>query len=319
MGPLVSVIVPVYNVEDYLVRCLDSLCRQSLLDIEILLIDDASPDKSGHICDMYALKDPRLTVFHNKKNQGLAIARNIGIVHANSKYIMFVDSDDWVHEDFCKEAYECAVHYQADLVMFRYEHIGYPKKNSHKIPCDALTSSGYKTQLEAIDLLQKGVGQTAWNKLYRKDLFNGIIFPAGYYYEDLGTIYKTVLHASRIYYLDKILYNRCYRSGSISTLKTNKSLQDKSKMFLQQYHDLIAWGYPQEKLEFRLKNNAMSYCIYKNTNYSDPYYVFYANVLLKSKKIPRQFTCKRKVLFVLYASCPLLFELICSIFNKKIR
>ena len=206
MQPLVTVIVPVYKVEPYLTRCLDSLCRQSLKDIEILLIDDASPDGCGVICDAYAAKDPRFTVIHNEKNQGLSVARNIGIEHATADYLMFVDSDDWVHEDFCKDSYECAAHYQADLVMFRYQYIKNDKYTKGKspnrtpLPCHAQNTtptspaaSGYKIQSEAIDLLQNVVGQFAWNKLYRKKTFHGISYPPGYLYEDIGTTYKTIL------------------------------------------------------------------------------------------------------------------------------
>ena len=123
MKPLVSVIVPVYGVEDYLTRCLDSLCKQNLKNIEILLIDDASPDRCGEICDSYAVKDARFTVIHNENNKGLSVARNIGIEHATADYLMFVDGDDWVHEDFCKAPYECAVYHKADLIMFRYQSI----------------------------------------------------------------------------------------------------------------------------------------------------------------------------------------------------
>ena len=120
MKSLVSVIVPVYKVEEYLPRCLDSLCRQSLKNIEIILIDDASPDRCGKICDTYAAKDARFKVIHLKTNQGLSVARNIGIEHAISDYLMFVDSDDWVHEDFCKAPYECALQYNFRVKLLNY-------------------------------------------------------------------------------------------------------------------------------------------------------------------------------------------------------
>ena len=114
MQPLVSVIVPVFKAEKYLGRCLDSLCRQSLKNIEILLIDDASPDQCGEICEQYAANDRRCKVIHNTVNKGVSAVRNIGIENAAGEYLMFADSDDWVHEDFCKDAYECAVQNQAD-------------------------------------------------------------------------------------------------------------------------------------------------------------------------------------------------------------
>lgn len=318
MQPLVSVIVPVYKVEDVLVRCLDSLCRQSLTDIEMILIDDASPDRCGEICDAYAAGDARFRVFHHTKNLGLSEARNTGIANATSDYLMFVDSDDWVHKDFCKDAYECAVKYQADLVMFQEQYIK-SQKVFNLIHC--LTNSSYKAvskpKYEAMDLLLRPSGLHAMTKLYRKELFKNISFPPGCLYEDVGTTYKTIWQASRIYYLDKVLYYHNYRAGSIITLKTEQSLNDMIKMFMQQYHDLAAWGYPKDKLEVLLKNIALTYCIRKKPDASDKYYPFYANVLLSSKSIPSNFTRKRKILYVLFKHCRPLFEIICDLFDKK--
>ena len=97
--PLVSIIVPVYKVEDVLTRCLDSLRKQSLQEIEIILVDDASPDRCGEICARYAAEDSRFRIIQHAKNRGLSAARNTGIAHASAGYLMFVDSDDWVHED----------------------------------------------------------------------------------------------------------------------------------------------------------------------------------------------------------------------------
>ena len=97
--PIISVIVPVYNVEQYLPRCIDSILAQTFTDFELLLIDDGSKDKSGAICDAYARKDPRIRVFH-KPNGGVSSARNMGLDNAKGEWIAFVDSDDWVNEDF---------------------------------------------------------------------------------------------------------------------------------------------------------------------------------------------------------------------------
>ena len=157
MQPLVSVIVPVYKTDKYLKRCLDSLCRQSLDNIEILLIDDASPDRCGEICDQYAAKDRRYKVIHNKVNRGVSAVRNIGVANAAGVYLMFADSDDRVHEDFCKEAYECAVHNRADLVMFGYQQIimdDQPVLDGHT-DFIATVDDGFRTREEAIDLALK--------------------------------------------------------------------------------------------------------------------------------------------------------------------
>lgn len=318
---LVSVIVPVYNVEEFLPRCLDSLCRQSLSDIEILLIDDASSDRCGEICDVYTRKDIRFRVFHNITNQGLSVVRNIGIDKACSEYLMFVDSDDWVHDDFCKDAYECAVRYQADLVIFRRQFIKKVDNYNdihNNVKADNFTQSGYKSWSEAIDLLLNGVaGNSVWNKLYRKALFDDIFYPKGFLCEDIGTTYKTICHASRIYFLDKILYYYCFREGSISTQKTEKLLRDCCSMSIQQYRHLKAWGYTSNKLDEVMNNVALSYCINKESDVSDENYVFCVNMLSSCDICLEYFSYKRKVLFLLFKYCRPLFELICTLFHKK--
>ena len=318
MLPLVSVIVPVYKVEDVLERCLDSLCSQSLINIEVLLVDDASPDRCGSICEEYARKDPRFQVFHNETNRGLSVARNIGIKNAIASYLMFVDSDDWVHEDFCKDAYEYAICYQADLVMFRRQWMGSMGK-SLKTPYPAIArGSGYKTREEAMALLAQGVGEVAWNKLYSRELFKNISYPSGYLQEDIGTVYKLIWQAARIYYLDKILYYHCFREGSITSRKTDKYLRDGITMRLQRYHDLAAWGYySSEEKERVLCNLAMDYCIQKKPDTTDPYYVFCADVMQSTKCNVSQFTWKQNVLLLLFTYCPTLFEWVCAMYGKK--
>ena len=189
MDKQISIIVPVYKVEKYLECCLDSLCRQSMANIEIILIDDASPDRCGEICDRYAANDARFRVIHQQKNKGLSAARNLGIRIASCDYLMFVDSDDWVADDFCKDAYQCAVQNNADLVMFNHQQV----RNRKILPVSPATAAeGHKTREEAIDLLFTSVQNYSWNKLYRKELFNGVLFPEEYNYQDVATTYKTV-------------------------------------------------------------------------------------------------------------------------------
>ena len=314
--PLVSVVVPVYKVEDVLARCLDSLCRQSLRDIEIILVDDASPDRCGEICEQYAAEDARFKVFHHLDNRGLSAARNTGIAHASADYLMFVDSDDWVHEDFCKLPYECALQQQADLVMFCYQSIdkngspGLKKKAENR-------GSGKLTRVEAIELMMYTIWFAAWNKLYSRKLFHTISYPEGYYYEDIGTTYKTVLLADTIYYLDDVLYYHCYREGSITALKTEKSLSDYFVMYMKQYRDLSDWGYPADKLDFMLHDIAFTYCIRKIPDANDANYAFCWKVLQSAKQIPEGFTWQRKVLFILLKYCPPLFDLVCEMSGKR--
>ena len=124
-------------------------------------------------------------------------------------------------------------------------------------------------------------------------------------------------YASAIYYFNKILYYHCYREGSITTLRTEKSLRDWIEMCMQQYRDLAVWGYPADELDIFLKNVALTYCIQKKPDADDANYAFCRKTLQSAKQIPKDFTWKRKVLLVLLKYCPPLFELVCEMWGKR--
>lgn len=319
MHPLVSVIVPVYKVEKYLARCLDSLCGQSLQDIEFILIDDASPDNCGKICEEYAAKDVRFKVIHHAENRGLSKARNTGIKRAIAEFIMFVDSDDCVHKDFCKLAYECAVQNASDLVLFKRKLLKPSETFVFYDDSKECLPAVSQTQIEALELTYGGsVGPMAWNKLYRKHLFSDISYPSGMLYEDIGTTYKIILKADSIYYLDKILYYNFLREGSLTTLRNEKALHDWFTMSKQFCRDIMSWGaYPADKLDLFIKNEALAYCIKKKKDLSDPDYVNCADLLQSCKTIPKGFSFKRKILFVLFKYCLPIFEMVCSFYGTK--
>lgn len=313
MKPLVSVIVPVYKVEDYLIRCLESLCRQSLQEIEIILVDDASPDRCGIICEEYAAQDFRFKVYHHTFNRGLSAARNTGIQNATADYLLFVDSDDWVSEDFCKLPYECALHNQADLVMFNYQRV---KDDKMFFKGYSNVLSGHKSREEAINLLLNNTA--AWNKLYRKELFNEVCFPEGYLFEDTGTTYKLFWNATNIYYIDKVLYFYQFRNASITQKRDSQTLGNWIEMNMRLYNGLLEKGFPKEKLQYFLEILSLLYCMKKKPDYSDKYYIFCEKVLLGSNNLQVAVTWKRKVLLALFKYCKPLFETICVLYGYKI-
>ncbi|MBE5776304.1 MAG: glycosyltransferase [Clostridiales bacterium] len=234
MKPLVSVIVPVYNVKKYVEACLDSLCAQSLEKIEILVIDDGSRDGSGEVCDRFAQKDKRIRVIH-QQNLGLSAARNIGIELAQAPYLMFVDSDDTVHRDFCRIPYETACREACDVVIFGHLING-------KIAYDAETcgiQSGVQNKEAALRAGRRYMGNYAWNKLYKRQLFDTIRFPEGRLYEAIGTTYRILLKAEKIVYTPRHLYFYRKRKGTISTNRSRQNFLERISM-MQQYADGIA-------------------------------------------------------------------------------
>lgn len=315
MKPLVSVIVPIYQTEKYLLRCLDSLKRQSLQNIEILLIDDGSPDKCGEICDAYAARDERFKVFH-QKHAGTSVARNQGIRMATSEYLMFADSDDWVHEDFCKDAYECAVKNNADIVKFGLQSVKNHKLFGLQYKTINALSTGHKTREVLINHLVK-FGSPSCDKLFHKTLFDTNKYPEGYYYEDIF-LYKVIYNAKYIYSLNKVLYYHCYRSGSTTTLKTSKVWSDWFEMQRQRLQDFASWKiYPPERIELELKRKSLAYCIMKKKDISDSHYLFASQTLLNTKNIPEEFTWKQKIMFCLFKYCPPVFDFICDVYGKR--
>ena len=183
--PGISLVVPVYNVQEYLPECLDSLLGQSFAAIEIILVDDGSTDASAEICDRYAARDGRIRVVH-QQNAGVSKARNVGIRLARGKYLGFVDGDDWVDRDYCKRLYETLIDYRADISICSY-YVARSRKTKPEAADGKITIYDRK---EAIRMLYEDVRirSFSWNKLFRRELFDGIGFPEDrmYYYRMRG-------------------------------------------------------------------------------------------------------------------------------------
>lgn len=211
---VISVIVPVYHVEDYLERCVRSIQRQSYQNLEIILVDDGSPDACGRMCDQYASMDQRIHVIH-KTNGGLSDARNAGIEAAAGEYVAFVDSDDWLEP----KMYEVLLHaletYHADIAECSYRNI-YADWVKEETSCTGKVVEGDAVfALEAM-LDWKYFKPVAWNKLYKRKVICDIRYPTGKIHEDEFTTYKYMYQAERLVYVDFSFYNYDRtREGSI--------------------------------------------------------------------------------------------------------
>ena len=212
MEALVSVVIPVYNMEQYLSRCVDSVLGQTYKNLEIFLVDDGSIDNSGALCDMYSAIDNRVTVIH-KKNGGLSSARNTGLRVAGGEYITFVDSDDWLDEDFIEVLVKDIDKEHADLAIIGYR---YAYDNCTKHPLYPIVSN-ILSQEEAIAELckNKWLVSYVWNKLYKRSLFDGIYFPEGQTYEDIYIMHTIFQKCYRIVCNQNEKYNYYMRKDSI--------------------------------------------------------------------------------------------------------
>ncbi len=190
--PLISIIVPVYKVEKYLKRCVDSILTQTYQNMEIILVDDGSPDNCGAICDRYKKTDNRVVVIH-KRNGGLSDARNTAIPLAKGEYISFIDSDDWISSYYVEHLYEAVAKCDADIGISWFENVFEGKALQSK-PEKTLSNYECLTAEECLKklLYQNGVEVCAWGKLYKTALIKDLRYPVGKLYEDIADKYKTV-------------------------------------------------------------------------------------------------------------------------------
>ncbi len=214
---LISIIVPIYNVENYLRMCLDSIQKQTYTNFECLLINDGSPDNSAEICREYVAKDSRFRYFE-KENGGLSDARNYGIRQSKGSYLTFVDSDDWLEANSLEIFSEKKNQYDADIVVSCYCIYDEEKGNylffTYGEEYDKVYNS--KELLEILPVLEgKTLSfQTSWGILFKKELFEYVSFPVGKINEDIATNYKCFMQAEKIVYTHKNTY--CYRLRNTS-------------------------------------------------------------------------------------------------------
>ena len=216
ISPKVSIIVPVYNVESYLHNCINSICNQTFNNFEVLLIDDGSTDKSGKICDQYAHKDKRFRVIHTDNN-GLSSARNKGILLSRGDFITFIDSDDYVSNDLLEHMITIQNITNADIVSITHITTHTTRKKTINSKFNIIKYSKQEALLFYLHSLvaYKNDEASAWGKLYKKNIFNEIEFPIGKRYEDMVTVYQTILKSSIYVKSSKICYFYYMKPSSI--------------------------------------------------------------------------------------------------------
>ncbi|WEV47070.1 glycosyltransferase [Bifidobacterium sp. ESL0690] len=319
MVPQVSVIVPVYNALPYFDQCLRSLKKQTLENIQVILVDDGSTDGSSHVCDYVARDDSRFSVIH-QKNSGQAIARNVGIDQARADYLMFVDADDYIGVDCCRRAYESVTKESADVGVFCFRRL--PESATHTLKHGPI--EGVKTRDKALELMTIGdVGSNIWNKIFAKQLFQDIRFPPNRVFEDQATTCKLIEKANKVVFIDKQLYfyrdnphstvnlsgatwehrAKTYHDGFIATMEFNNCLQRHG--ISPDQHDnsrFMAW-------------QALLYCLFHVSQYQGKLYK-QAVQMLKDTRIRRGLGFKVVCAMLIARFNSTMFVFCCLIFEK---
>ena len=271
MTEKITVIVPVYNVENYLDKCLDSVIKQTYKNIEIIVVNDGSTDNSGEICQEYAQKDNRI-VYIEKENGGLSDARNAGLDQMTGSYVTFVDSDDWIEQDYVETLYQKITEYQADIAIGNY--YSFDEERSVFL-FHILGDSYYEKAHDNVSIFENLYENqemrsfaliSAWGKLYKARLFEQLRFDIGKLGEDGYLNQKVYLLSEKVIYLNKGLYAYRIRKGSLSRIWTEKWMHALVDAMSERITLLANMGYPLEKhlaiyrqmLEFSLANGQAS-------------------------------------------------------------
>ena len=271
MTEKITVIVPVYNVEHYLDKCLDSVIKQTYKNIEIIVVNDGSTDNSGEICQEYAQKDNRI-VYIEKENGGISDARNAGLDQMTGSYVTFVDSDDWIEQDYVETLYQKITEYQADIAIGNY--YSFDEERSVFL-FHILGDSYYEKAHDNVSIFENLYENqemrsfaliSAWGKLYKARLFEQLRFDIGKLGEDGYLNQKVYLLSEKVIYLNKGLYAYRIRKGSLSRIWTEKWMHALVDAMSERITLLANMGYPLEKhlaiyrqmLEFSLANGQAS-------------------------------------------------------------
>ena len=305
----ISIIVPFYNVEPFARRCIDSILNQTYKNLEIILIDDGSPDKCGEICDEYAKRDKRIKVVH-QENKGLCSARNKGLSLATGEYIGFVDSDDWINEDMYEYLLDGLVKNEADISVCGY----YRAVDSEELKENKVDRKYIFNNNQAIVNLVSTfkIRVFFWNKLFKKDIFNEIKFPEGIYYEGTYLMHIILGKINKIVVLPSAKYYYYYFKESATKIKTPEKQLDYVNNLIKRYNDLYR---EYEELIPKMRKEILRECgnlitiYYKRKinirNYEEQNkrigeFLIDNNMLKKSNKLKFYRTLKKKDLYLGY-------------------
>lgn len=314
---MISVIVPVYNVDSYLHKCVNSILHQSYNDIEIILVDDGSTDSSGKICDEYAKNYSHIVVIH-KGNGGLSSARNAGLSIAKGEYLSFVDSDDWIELDYL-EILMSRISDDVDISSCGL-FLDYPDRVVDKhSPRDCIIS--------AHDIIGDGIINLDWfgnyfcNKLFKRNLLDGLQFPVGVAYEDVALLYKVILNANKISIVSRSLYH--YFQGNTNAITKSRLMKARFDMLIAQENRFRDLSNRNLGLDLSyLAETAFSSVILLCTSTDMKCNWMYDNAILFAKELSPYKTrlrLSRKLMLFMCLHCPMFFNRIVKITRKLLH
>lgn len=233
----VSIVIPVYNVEQYFDYCMQSIFAQDYSDLEIILVDDGSTDSSGRMCDEYASKDARVKVIH-KNNSGQSSARNVGIKEATGDYLTFVDSDDYIRKDYISSLIKYALTDKTDLVVFSYKKTVSDVDYS-LIPKENICHHIYNREEIRFEMVSRHIPMYPVSKLYNRELIRYLHFPEGCLFEEIPTNWQILKYVNKVTYVDAEIYYYRQRTGSTVNSDYKHSRMDQI-IFSKQIYDEVA-------------------------------------------------------------------------------
>ena len=324
---LVSIIIPVFNVAEYIDEAISSVIHQTYKNIEIILVDDGSFDGSEEFCDKYALIDPRIHVIH-QKNHGLSAARNSGLDHMSGSYVAFLDSDDAYAEDYIEKLHSASIVNNADIVVCRYVFQNTIEKlGAIENPIvEPKLEEGLYNHIQALrSLAQFSLTSAVWNKLYKADLWRNIRFPVGRLHEDIDTLFRVFSLCNNVFVLDKILYFYRKHKGTISNSYNKKHIEDyiyATSNFISYIQSNIGSIFTVEDLNIRSGSQFERMLIYyisyvKENDNSDPAFLKQLrNQIITCSKIIRHkdISYKMRSAYRLIKYCPFMMKLLCNMY-----
>ena len=320
MDDMISIIIPVYQTELYLRECVNSVLRQTWTNLEILLIDDGSGEPCSALCDELAETDPRIRVIH-QKNAGVSAARNRGLSEAGGDWVLFIDSDDRILPFCCEHALRFCLKNQADSVIFLYRKTSpadsskeHTESTRHGKTSFSMKSRVLTYEETMTSLLDNRIGNFPWNRLCRRSLYEGVLYPEGRIYEDIGTTWRVMDHSRTTCFLNEVLYLYRQLPGSISHKVSSSSITDDFEMRLR------LWEHVQKTCpavltgnEYFILASALKYCTYIKRAAAPGVYDRALSLIKDASEIPDIFSSKQKLLMRLLRTSPFLFHIVCRI------